>query len=47
MEPDEFKQMVDDVRNIEHALGKVTYQLTDKQKKKAKEDPDHYMLLKI
>ena len=33
MEPDEFKQMVDDVRNIEHALGKVTYQLTDKQKK--------------
>lgn len=33
MEPDEFKQMVYDVRNIEHALGKVTYQLTDKQKK--------------
>lgn len=33
MEPDEFKKMVDDVRNIEHAFGKVTYQLTDKQKK--------------
>lgn len=33
MEPDEFKNMVTSIRNIEKALGKVTYELTDKQKK--------------
>ncbi|WP_434296958.1 pseudaminic acid synthase [Clostridium sporogenes] len=32
MEPHEFKQMVDDIRNIEKALGKVSYYLTEKQK---------------
>ena len=32
MEPAEFKQMVDGIRNVEKALGKVTYELTDKQK---------------
>lgn len=32
MEPAEFKQMVDDIRIIEKALGTVTYELTDKQK---------------
>lgn len=31
MEPEEFKQMVDNIRMIEKALGKVTYDLTDKQ----------------
>ncbi len=31
MEPHEFKKMVDDIRIIEKALGKVTYDLTDKQ----------------
>ncbi len=31
MEPQEFKKMVDDIRIIEKALGKVTYDLTDKQ----------------
>ena len=31
MEPEEFKKMVDDIRIIEKALGKVTYDLTDKQ----------------
>ena len=31
MEPDEFKTMVDDIRKIEKALGKVTYELTQKQ----------------
>lgn len=31
MEPGEFKKMVDDIRIIEKALGKVTYDLTDKQ----------------
>lgn len=33
MEPDEFKEMVDSIKNIEKAIGKVTYELTDKQKK--------------
>ncbi len=33
MEPHEFKEMVDNIRNIEKALGKVTYDLTEKQKK--------------
>lgn len=32
MEPDEYKHMVSSVRNVEKALGKVTYNLTDKQK---------------
>ncbi len=31
MEPDEFKQMVDNIRKIEKALGKTTYELTEKQ----------------
>ncbi len=33
MEPQEFKEMVDNIRIVEKALGKVTYELTDKQKK--------------
>lgn len=33
MEPEEFKQMVKSVREVEKALGKVTYDLTEKQKK--------------
>lgn len=32
MEPAEFKQMVDHIRIVEKAMGKVTYDLTDKQK---------------
>ncbi|MBR1853142.1 MAG: pseudaminic acid synthase [Lachnospiraceae bacterium] len=31
MEPEEFKLMVDNIRKIEMALGKVTYELTEKQ----------------
>lgn len=31
MEPQEFKQMVEDIRNVEKALGRVTYELTPKQ----------------
>lgn len=31
MEPAEFKRMVDDIRIIEKAMGRVTYDLTDKQ----------------
>ncbi len=33
MEPEEFKQMVDNIRLIEKAVGAVTYDLTEKQKK--------------
>ena len=33
MEPAEFKQMVDEIRIVEKALGKVTYELTDQQKR--------------
>lgn len=33
MEPFEFKQMVCNIRNVEKALGKVTYALTEKQQK--------------
>ncbi len=33
MEPQEFKKMVEEIRIVEKALGKVTYELTDKQKK--------------
>lgn len=33
MEPDEFKAMVDGIRNVEKALGRVTYELTTKQVK--------------
>ena len=32
MEPEEFRQMVEHIRIIEKALGKVTYELTPKQK---------------
>ena len=32
MEPLEFKEMVDSVRNVEKALGKISYDLTDKIK---------------
>lgn len=31
MEPEEFKEMVDNIRIIEKAVGKVTYDLTEKQ----------------
>ncbi|MCI1477713.1 MAG: pseudaminic acid synthase [Clostridium beijerinckii] len=32
MEPEEFKEMVDNIRMVEKALGKVTYDLTEKQR---------------
>lgn len=32
MEPDEFKQMVDDVRNTEKSLGKVRYEVSEEDK---------------
>lgn len=33
MEPEEFKQMVDNIRIVEKAMGKVTYKLTEKQRR--------------
>jgi pseudaminic acid synthase len=33
MEPNEFKQMVKDIRTTEKALGKINYELTDSQEK--------------
>ena len=33
MEPHEFKAMVNSIRNIEKALGKINYDLTDKMKR--------------
>ena len=32
MEPEEFKAMVEDIRTVEKALGKVSYEITEKQK---------------
>ena len=32
MEPGEFKQMIDSIRNVEKAIGTVTYELSDKVK---------------
>ena len=32
MEPQEFKQMVDSIRNVEKALGNISYELSDKMK---------------
>ena len=32
MEPEEYKKMVENIKNVEKALGKITYELTDKQK---------------
>lgn len=33
MEPDEFREMVDQIRITEKALGRATFDLTEKQKK--------------
>ena len=45
MEPAEFKQMVDDIRIVEKALGNVTYELTEKQKK-SREDSRSLFVVK-
>lgn len=33
MEPEEFRQMCEDIRNVEQAIGKETYELSEKQKR--------------
>ena len=45
MEPAEFKKMVDDIRIVEKALGKVTYELTEKQKR-SREDSRSLFVVK-
>ena len=44
METEEFSQMVTDIRNIEQALGKVTYDLTDAQKRGKKNARSLYVV---
>ncbi len=44
MEPLEFKKMVNDIRNIEDALGSCTYELTEKQKRCKKNSRSLYVV---
>lgn len=44
MEPLEFKNMVSDIRNIEDALGKCTYELNEKQKRGKKNSRSLYVV---
>ena len=44
MEPKEFSQMVTDVRNVEQALGKISYELTDVQKRSRKNARSLYIV---
>ena len=44
MEADEFARMVKDIRNIEQALGKVSYELTDFQKRGRKNARSLYVV---
>lgn len=45
MEPAEFKRMVDEIRIVEKAVGKVTYELTEKQKR-SREDSRSLFVVK-
>ena len=45
MEPGEFKRMVDEIRIVEKAAGKVTYELTEKQKR-SREDSRSLFVVK-
>lgn len=44
MEPAEFKKMVEDIRNIEKAVGHVTYTLSDRQKKSKERSRSLYVV---
>ena len=44
MEPEEFSQMVEDIRNIEKAVGNVKYDLTDRQKESKKRSRSLYIV---
>lgn len=45
MEPAEFKRMVDEIRIVEKAVGRVTYELTEKQKR-SREDSRSLFVVK-
>ena len=47
MEPDEYRHMVDSVRKVEQALGQVTYELTEKQKKSKERSRSLYIVKDI
>ncbi len=47
MEPEEFKQMIIDIRNVEKAIGKVTYDLSEAQKKGRKNARSLYVVKDI
>ncbi len=47
MEPEEFKEMVTNVHNIEEALGKCTYSLSEKQKRGKKNSRSLYVIQDI
>jgi pseudaminic acid synthase len=47
MEPLEFENMVKNIRNIENALGRVTYELTDRQKESRKRSRSLYVVKDI
>ena len=44
MEPQEFNDMVNDIRNIEEALGKCTYELNEKQRRGKKNSRSLYVV---
>lgn len=47
MQPDEFKQMVESVRNVEKALGKISYDLSDKSIKSREYSRSLFVVKKI
>ncbi len=47
MEPEEFAQMVSDIRNVERALGACTYSLTEKQERGRKNARSLYVVENI
>lgn len=44
MEPDEFRRMVYDIRNVEKAMGHITYELSDRQQKSKERSRSLYVV---
>lgn len=44
MEPEEFAKMVSDIRNVEQSLGKVSYELSERQKKSRERSRSLYIV---
>ena len=47
MEPNEFSKMVEDIRNVEKAIGHTTYELSDRQKKSRERSRSLYVVKDI